>query len=255
MPDSRFRSGTLSDEERECLILQHLPQVHFLARRIYGRLPENVCLDDLVSAGVVGLIAAVDRFDSSRRVELKAYAAHKIQGGILDSLRLLDWAPRTQRERSKQIAAAIAAAEQRLHRAPTDQEIAAELKIPLDRYRRWQANVCRLNIERLDTAESEDRDPMRLPPRDPRELPSSVFERRELRRALAGAISGLPKIHQTVLTMYYRDDLRLREISRIIGVHESRISRIRAQAIRKLRACLAKLWPMGLRKPSPSATL
>ncbi len=138
MHDPRFHTQTLSDEERHCLILKHLPQVRLLARRIHGRLPETVSLDDLISTGIVGLISAIDRFDPSRHVQLGAYAEHKIRGRILDSLRRLDWAPRQQRQRAKQIQAAITAVEQRLHRAPTEQEIAAELNITVERYREWQ---------------------------------------------------------------------------------------------------------------------
>ena len=137
------------------LILKHLPQVRLLARRIHGRLPESVSLDDLVSTGIVGLISAIDRFDPSRHVQLRAYAEHKIKGGILDSLRRLDWAPRQQRKRARQIQTAIAAVEQRLQRAPTEQEIAAELGITVDRYREWQVNGRGLNLERLETESDE----------------------------------------------------------------------------------------------------
>jgi RNA polymerase sigma factor for flagellar operon FliA len=108
----------LSAQEREELILEHLPQVRLIARRIHERLPESVHLEDLISTGIVGLIAAIDRFDPSQNVKLKTYAEYKIRGAILDSLRGLDWAPRQQRKRAKQIEAAIAAAEQKLHRAP-----------------------------------------------------------------------------------------------------------------------------------------
>lgn len=248
MHDPRFYSPALSTEERNSLILKHLPRVRLLARKIHGRLPENVSLDDLVSTGIVGLIAAIDRFDPSRHVQLGAYAEHKIRGGMLDSLRRLDWAPRQLRKRSKQIAAAISAAEQRLHRAPTEQEVASELNITVDRYRQWQVHVRTLNLGRLDTDESsnsEKRDLLHFLCGDPSELPSAVLERRELRRALAAAISGLPEIHQTVLSLYYREDLKPKEISKIIGLHESRISRIRSRAILELRACMTKLWPAG----------
>src|SRR5436190_6009069 len=111
-------------EERERLILEHLPQVRLIARRIHERLPESVNLEDLISTGTLGLIAAIDRFDASHNVKLKTYAEYKIRGAILDSLRGLDWAPRQQRKRSKQIEAAIACAEQKLHRMPTEEEIA-----------------------------------------------------------------------------------------------------------------------------------
>src|SRR5713101_7537272 len=107
-------------EERERLILEHLNQVRLIARRIHERLPENIHLDDLISAGVVGLISAIDHFDPAHKVKLKTYAEYKIRGAILDSLRGLDWAPRQKRKRAKQIQAAIALAEQRLKRCPTE---------------------------------------------------------------------------------------------------------------------------------------
>lgn len=248
MYDPRFSTQSLSDEERQRLILKHLPQVRLLARKIHGRLPPNVCLDDLVSTGIVGLISAIDRFDPSRHAQLGTYAKHKIKGGMLDSLRRLDWAPRQQRKRARQIRAAIGAVEQRLHRAPTEQETAAELNITVDRYREWQVHIRALNLERLEPEErdtSEKRGLLRFLSSDPSELPSAVLERNELRRALAAAISRLPEIHQTVLSMYYRDELKPREISKITGLHASRIAWIRLRAIQQLRACMAKLWPMG----------
>ena len=114
----------LSENERERLILEHLPQVRLIARRIQERLPENISLDDLVSTGVIGLISAIDNFDPGHNVKLKTYAEYKIRGAILDSLRGLDWAPRQKRRQAKQIEAAIAAAEQRLQRTPTEEDIA-----------------------------------------------------------------------------------------------------------------------------------
>ena len=254
MHDPRFHAPNLSDEERQGLILEHLPQVRLLARRIHGRLPDSVSLDDLVSTGIVGLIAAIDRFDPSRHVQLRAYAEHKIKGGILDSLRRLDWAPRQQRKRARQIQAAITALEQRLHRAPTEQEIAAELNITVDRYREWQVHGRGLTLGTLEaeSANSQKRELLSFLSADPSELPSAVFERSELRRALAAAISELPEIHQMVLSLHYRDGLRLREISKIMGLHETRISRIRSQAILQLRACMARLWPTSGRHHRPN---
>ncbi len=122
----------IQTEERDRLILEHLPQVRLIARRIHERLPESVCLDDLISSGIIGLISAIDRFDPKHNVKLKTYAEYKIRGAILDSLRGLDWAPRQQRKRTKQIEAAIATLEQQLKRMPTEEEIAAELKVSID---------------------------------------------------------------------------------------------------------------------------
>src|SRR5579872_659898 len=127
----------ISETERDRLILEHLPQVRLIARRIQERLPENISLDDLVSTGVIGLISAIDNFDPGHNVKLKTYAEYKIRGAILDSLRGLDWAPRQKRRRAKQIEAAIASAEQRLKRAPAEDEIAAQLEIRIDEYHEW----------------------------------------------------------------------------------------------------------------------
>src|ERR1043165_6162591 len=122
----------MTNEERERLILEHLPQVRLIARRIQERLPESIVLDDLISTGVLGLISAIDHFDPTQNVKLKTYAEYKIRGAILDSLRGLDWAPRQKRKKAKQIEAAIAAAEQKLHGSATEEEIAHELGINID---------------------------------------------------------------------------------------------------------------------------
>src|SRR6202011_111069 len=138
--------GDDTAQERERLILEHLPQVRLIARRIHERLPESVSLDDLISTGTVGLIAAIDRFDPALKVKLKTYAEYKIRGAILDSLRGLDWAPRQKRRKAKQIEAAVASAEQRLQRSPTEDEIAAELGVPIDEYHEWLVEIRGLNI-------------------------------------------------------------------------------------------------------------
>src|SRR5882757_4048284 len=121
-------------EERERLILEHLPQVRLIARRIQERLPESISLEDLISTGVIGLISAIDNFDPGHKVKLKTYAEYKIRGAILDSLRGLDWAPRQKRRQAKQIEAAIAAAEQKTKGQATEEEIARELGITIDEY-------------------------------------------------------------------------------------------------------------------------
>src|SRR5437588_12986633 len=138
---SSMKSELISGEERERLILEHLPQVRLIARRIQERLPENISLEDLISTGVLGLISAIDNFDPEHAVKLKTYAEYKIRGAILDSLRGLDWAPRQKRRKSKQIESAIATAEQRLKRAPAEEEVAAQLGIPLEEYHRWLVEI------------------------------------------------------------------------------------------------------------------
>ena len=238
-------AAALAPEERERLIMEHLPQVRLIARRIHDRLPESVCLDDLISTGIVGLISAIDRFDSSHNVKLKTYAEYKIRGAILDSLRGLDWAPRQQRKRSKRIESAIAAAEQRLYRAPVEDEIAAELGLTIDEYHSWLVEVRGLNLGSLQSAtpEDESRDVLRYVSDDEEEWPSRLLERSELQRLLAEAITKMPEIEKTVLSLYYHEELTLREISKMVNLHESRISQLKSQAILRLRSYMEKRWP------------
>lgn len=237
----------LSSEDREQLILEHLPQVRLIARRIHDRLPESVPLEDLISTGVVGLIAAIDRFDASHNVKLKTYAEYKIRGAILDSLRGLDWAPRQQRRRSKQIEAAISSAEQRLRRAPSEEEIAAELGVPLEEYHDWLAEVRGLTLGSLESggADEENPDLLRFVTSDEEQWPSRQYERAELSRLLKACIERMPKTERVVLGLYYQDELTLREIARIVHLHESRVSQLKSQAVLRLRSFLQKKWPLG----------
>jgi len=235
----------LSAEEREQLILDHLPQVRLIARRIHDRLPESVSLDDLVSTGIVGLISAIDHFDSSHNVKLKTYAEYKIRGAILDNLRGLDWAPRQQRRRSKQIEAAISAAEQRLKRCPNEDEIARELGLGIEEYHEWLVEIRGLNLGSLENAsgDQDSRDLLKFVSDNEEEWPSLLLERSELQRLLADSISRMPRVEKTVLSFYYYEELTLREISKILKLHESRISQIKSQAILRLRSYMEKRWP------------
>ena len=237
-------SGSIDSDERERLILEHLPQVRLIARRIQERLPDNVALEDLVSSGVIGLISAIDHFDPAHNVKLKTYAEYKIRGAILDSLRGLDWAPRQKRRRAKQIEAAIANAEQLYQRAPTEDEVAAQLEISLEEYHEWLVEIRGLNVASLEHAPgSPGKDLLHYIADGASSLPSVLLERSELERILAAGIDGLPEIERTVLGLYYREELTLREIASVIGLHESRVSQLKSQAILRLRTNLAECWP------------
>jgi RNA polymerase sigma factor for flagellar operon FliA len=232
-------------EERERLILGHLPQVRLIARRIRDRLPDNVSLDDLVSAGIVGLIAAVDQYDPAHNVKLKTYAEHKIRGAILDSLRGLDWAPRQRRKKAKQIEFAISRAEQRLHRIPGEDEIADEMGVDLKEYHRWLVEVQGLNIGSLEytSEDGEGKGLLEYLSDDQEQLPSRALERSELEQLLSAAIRRIPPMERTVLGLYYLEELTLREIAQVVDLHESRISHLKSQAILRLRADIEKVWP------------
>jgi RNA polymerase sigma factor for flagellar operon FliA len=234
----------LGESERERLILEHLPQVRLIARRIQERLPDTISLEDLISTGVLGLISAIDNFDASHNVKLKTYAEYKIRGAILDSLRGLDWAPRQKRKKAKQIEAAIAAAEQRLHHTASEEDVAKELKISVDEYHEWLVEIRGLNIGSLEYASGEQgRDLLHYLADSQESLPSAVLERAELERVLAEAIDGIPEIERTVLSLYYKEELTLREIAQVVNLHESRISQLKSQAVLRLRTHLASRWP------------
>jgi RNA polymerase sigma factor FliA len=236
--------GVLKDDERERLILEHLPQVRLIARRIQERLPESICLEDLVSTGVIGLISAIDNFDAGHNVKLKTYAEYKIRGAILDSLRGLDWAPRQKRRQSKQIEAAIAVVEQRLQRTPSEDEIAEQLGISMEEYHEWLVEIRGLNIASLEhAANDQGKELLHYLADEGERLPSTVLERSELARLLAEGIGEIPPVEQTVLSLYYTEELTLREIAEVVGLHESRISQLKSQAILRLRSRLAAQWP------------
>ena len=232
-------------DERERLILEHLPQVRLIARRIHERLPESISLEDLISTGTVGLISAIDRFNPSLNVKLKTYAEYKIRGAILDSLRGLDWAPRQQRKRAKLIEAAIASAEQRLHRVPLEEEIAAELGVTIDEYHDWLVEIRAVNVGSLESAlpEREGGDLLRYVSDDEENWPSRLLERAELEKLLAQSLERMPKIERTVLGLYYQEELTLREIAKVVKLHESRVSQLKSQAILRLRSYITKRWP------------
>lgn len=231
---------------REQLIIEHMPQVRLIARRIQERLPHQVALEDLVSAGVLGLIAAVDHFDPRQNVKLKTYAEYKIRGAILDSLREMDWVPRQKRRKARQIETAMAAAEQKLQRTATEEDTAAELQVSLRQFRDWMMQVRGMNLDRLrHVAGDETKDIIETLPDSEEKLPSRLLERRELRRLLEEVMGRIPEVERMVLRLYYQEGMTLREIAQIAHVHESRISQLKTQAIARLRGKMTKVWPSG----------
>lgn len=238
----QFAASEDAAMRRERLVLEHLAQVRIIAGRIHDRLPDHIALEDLISTGIVGLLNAIDNFDPSFNVQLKTYAEHRIHGAIMDSLRELDWAPRETRKRSKQIEQAIHAAKQRLGREPLEEEIAAELKIPMADYQQWLADAKAVEIHRLVSEDDRGLNLLDVISDDESQWPSQIVERGELERILALAIDRMPKSERTVLSLYYYEELTLREIAEVMGMHLSRIGQLRVQAILRLRSHLERVW-------------
>ena len=235
---------TRTQEEREELILEHLPQVNWIALRIHEKLPPGIELDDLISAGIVGLMAAVDNYDPGHNASLKTYAEYKIRGAILDSIRGLDGIPTHKRKRVKQVQQAIAKAEGALQRTPGEDEIAAELGISLAEYQQWMVDLRGVSLGSLDVIEDgEEVSLLKFIGDDESESPAQIFERSELERVIADGINKMPENERLVLSLYYKEELNLREIASIMSLHITRISQLRAQGILRLRAFMEHKWP------------
>jgi RNA polymerase sigma factor for flagellar operon FliA len=234
-----------ASDERERLILEHLPNVRWLAIRIHEKLGGAVPLDDLISSGVIGLINAVDSFDPSFNAKLKTYAEHKIRGAILDSIRGLDGVAPHKRKRLKQMEAAITAAEQRLQRVPTEEEIAAELHIPLAEYQSSLAELRSISLGSLDEVDegSSESKLLRYVAQDEENQPARILERAELEKLLANAVERMPKLERTILTLYFKEEQNLQDIAEILGIHTTRVCQLKSQAVLRLRAYVNKKWP------------
>lgn len=237
----------MSAQERERLLMEHLPTVRYLARRIHERLPQHVELDDLISAGMVGLIDAFSKFDHGKNVQFKSYAQFRIRGAILDSLRTLDWSPRELRRKGRAVEEAIRSATQRLGRAPAEQEIAGEMVISLEDFQTLLGDLKGLEIGSLHMERSEDSgdDELAYIPGAPEDDPLFRCLKGEMKQRLADAVEELPEKERMVLTLYYYEELTMKEIGLTLGVVESRVSQIHSSAVVRLRSALASLRPNG----------
>ncbi len=231
--------------EREQLLMEHLPTVRYLARRIHERLPQHVELDDLVSAGMVGLIDAFSKFDHNKKVQFKSYAQFRVRGAILDSLRTLDWSPRELRRKGRAVEEAIRAVTQRLGKAPSEVEIAAQMSLSLSDYQTLLGDLKGLEIGSLHMERSEDSGDEELAyiPGAPEEDPLFRCLKGEMKQRLTDAIEELPDKERMVLTLYYYEELTMKEIGLTLGVVESRVSQIHSSAVVRLRTALAALRP------------
>ncbi|MCX7962694.1 MAG: RNA polymerase sigma factor FliA [Burkholderiales bacterium] len=233
------QKGTLSRDEA---VRRHAPLVRRMAHHLIARLPANVELDDVIQAGMMGLLDAIQRYEEHHGAQFETYAAQRIRGAMLDALRSHDWLPRGVRRAQRRIDRALQALEHRLGREPTESEIAAELRLSLDEYRRLleEARGTQLLFyEDLAPGSEDEREETDTP--DLQTDPLARLEDRRFREALVAAIERLPERERQVMGMYYEQELTLKEIAAVLGVTESRVCQIHAQAIARLRARL-KGW-------------
>jgi RNA polymerase sigma factor for flagellar operon FliA len=237
-------SAWQDEEERERLLMEQLPQVRYIARRIHERLPRHVPFEDLVHAGVVGLIDALHKYDRSKHVQFGSYAKFRIRGAIMDSLREMDWSPRDLRRKARRLEEANNSLRSALGRNPSETELAAELGIDLHGLQMLLGDIDGLEVGSLrvqSPRDGKEEDLCEYLPDDPEKTPLLLCLRSEMKDLLTRAIEELPEKERQVLALYYYEELTMKEVGAVLGVGESRVSQIHSMAVVRLRARLAEL--------------
>ncbi|MBO0768943.1 MAG: RNA polymerase sigma factor WhiG [Solirubrobacterales bacterium] len=240
----RYKSE--SDQRvRERLVVAYSPLVKYVAGRMTSNLPAHVDEADLVSYGLGGLIHAIERFDLAREIKFETYAMIRIRGAILDELRALDWVPRSVRARAREIERANQRLEAKLQRAPSDEEMAAELEMSVADFQDALVQIAGTTfvaLEELWNTTDQNGDQVSLldtlaDPNAPD--PAAIVDQSELQDRISSAISALPDREQLVTSLYYYENLTLREIGEVLGVTESRVSQLHTKAVLRLRSKLS----------------
>ena len=249
--EAAYKTSVAEVDDSNDLVMQELPQVYYIASRIRERLPQHVELEDLVNAGVIGLLEANRTFDSSKNALFKTFAKFRIRGAILDSLREADWGSRSLRRRGREIAEATAKLESRLGRHPAETEIAKEMNLDADHLRKILQQLDGLHLAGQQVAATNDRseplDVIESAPNLDDPDPFDLCLQGEMKAHLAEAISKLTEREQLIISLYYREELTMKEIAEVVGVALSRVSQIRQATMKKLRESLAHI------KERPSA--
>jgi RNA polymerase sigma factor FliA len=242
--------------ERERLLTDHLPDVRYIAQRIHDRLPVQVPLEDLVHAGIIGLIEAVDRFDPTKHAQLATFAKFRIRGAILDSLRATDWSPRSLRKRTRAVEEANRALSGQLGRAPSESELAEKLSMGLPEFQQLLTQLNGLNLGSLDAyreGDSLEEETYAYRPNGLSEDPYFICLKEELKSMLSAAIGILGERERQVISLYYFEELTMKEVGAVLEIGESRVSQIHSMAIVRLREKLDQLLQLRNHQEATSA--
>lgn len=236
----------LTAQQKDKLIMEYAPLIRFIAQKIAVRLPSNIELDDLISSGVIGLMDAIEKYDPTRDNKFKTYAEFRIRGAILDELRAQDWVPRSVRDKAKMLDRALIELESQLGRTATEDEIAAKLGISQDDYFDLVNQVRPVSVLSIDDAATfsnvDKKSILNLLEGCKLNNPLTQLNIKSVKEVVAKAIEDLPERQRLVLSLYYYEDLNLKEIGKILRVTESRVSQLHAQAIGRLRAKLTQFF-------------
>jgi RNA polymerase sigma factor for flagellar operon FliA len=249
--------GNPNQAERERLLVDQIPQVKYIAKRIHLRLPAHVLLEDLIHAGILGLIEAVQRFDPARHVDLKSYSKYRIHGAILDSLRDLDWSPRPLRRMARRIAEARQKLSARLGYPPSESQLAEELGMSLDKFQHLLGEVRGLDLKSLQSETMEEgsgHGVSALGLCTAAEDPFLLCLRSEMRELLAVAIGELPERECRLLALYYDDELTMRKVGAALGIGEARVSQLHSAVVIRLRTRMGELLRAPGAAPPPATS-
>ncbi|SRR5581483_6402589 len=251
-----FWNGREADA-RDRLIVQYIPLVKYVVGRLAISLPHFLTSEDIISYGVVGLIDAVERYEAGRNVKFSTYAIARIRGAIIDELRSLDWVPRQVRKQAREIEQAMSRLDQELGRPATERELAGAMGITVDKLQQalFDSSSVTISLTRMVEPDAGERSAQFLPDlADDKALdPLDYSERMEVSRALARAISRLTKREQQVLSLYYVDELNLREIGAVLEVSESRVCQLHTKAILRLRGFMQEALAAAADGADPAA--
>jgi RNA polymerase sigma factor for flagellar operon FliA len=240
-----YRASSDDMDERNELVMRELPQVYYVAARIRERLPKHVEMEDLVQAGVIGLLEACRSYNSSKDAQFSTFAKFRIRGAILDSLRKLDWGSRTLRRKGREITSSVAKLESVLGRQPLEEEIASDMQMDLDELQNTMSQLDGLYLVGQRSNPSQDHaeayDLIESAPSTGEDDPFDLCLEGERKALLAEAVSKMSEREQLILSLYYREELTMKEISKVVGIVVSRVSQIHAAAMIKLRASRSDL--------------
>ncbi|HDH86449.1 MAG TPA: FliA/WhiG family RNA polymerase sigma factor [Desulfobacteraceae bacterium] len=234
--------GKIDAKLRQELVIKYAPLVKFIAERMAVRFPPSISKEELISAGIVGLIDALDKFNSAMGIKFQTYAEHRIKGAILDELRKMDWIPRSIRKDIHRIEDATKAVRYRLGREPEDYEIAQEMGVDIDSYYKLSSRAQGITLISLDKLMPDGSTPKFTKQASNIPSPFDELKIKEVKKVISEAILGLSKKEQLVISLYYYDELTLKEIARVLDLTESRISQIHSKAIQRLRAKLRSYY-------------
>ncbi|MFO1021126.1 MAG: FliA/WhiG family RNA polymerase sigma factor [Planctomycetales bacterium] len=240
-----FKQNQNNDQLRNTLIERYLPLVRYNAERVWAKLPEGVDLNDLISAGVFGLMDAIEAFDMTRGVKFETYCVPRIRGAMLDELRTMDWVPRLVRSKASKLEAARKAAEAELGRPPADQEIAAKMQIPMDEFERMKAEasavgLVSLNKKWYETDSYKDVREIDILEDSKGEDPTCGIQKRDLMKLVT---KGLNRNERLIIILYYYEELTMKEIGSTLGLSESRVSQMHSSIVSRLKDQLRRRRP------------